>query len=160
MFNLDGFCGCPDFVWTGGLRPTDNAFNSDNCSLAPRFGFAYTLDSRGDFVMRGGYGINFQGYDAQTFEDRLGDPPRFQITDRSAEWKPLNSVGSFRSIRKTCCCISLLFRLRSLAPYRSKLRPAYAMNYTLGFQKALTSTLMLDTAYVGTRGVKFPIGRT
>ena len=98
----------PDFVWTGGLRPTDNPFNSDNFSIAPRFGFAYTLDAAGDFVMRGGYGINFQGYDAQTFEDRLGRSAKIPNN------RPISSVeaaawaGSSRSIRKTCCCISLL----------------------------------------------------
>src|SRR5436190_2334028 len=34
------------------------------------------------------------------------------------------------------------------------------MNYTLGFQKALTHSMMLETSYVGTRGVKFPMSRT
>jgi hypothetical protein len=35
----------------------------------------------------------------------------------------------------------------------------YAMNYTLGFQRALTSSLVLETAFVGTRGVKFLMQR-
>jgi len=161
VFNLDGFCGCPDFVWTGKLRPTDNAFGSDNFSMAPRFGFAYTLDSKGDFVVRGGYGINFQGYDAQTFEDRLGrsakipnNRPISRVEAAQLGWKfPIyqeDMLLYFASLPNTVVG----------ALINPNLRPAYAMNYTLGFQKALTSTLMLDTAYVGTRGVKFPMGRT
>jgi hypothetical protein len=34
------------------------------------------------------------------------------------------------------------------------------MNYTLGIQRALTSTLVLETAFVGSRGVKFNMVRT
>jgi len=33
------------------------------------------------------------------------------------------------------------------------------MNYTLGFQRALHRSLVLETAYVGTRGVKFNLYR-
>jgi hypothetical protein len=36
----------------------------------------------------------------------------------------------------------------------------YAMNYSLEIQRALTSTLVLETGYVGSRGVKFNLGRT
>jgi hypothetical protein len=38
--------------------------------------------------------------------------------------------------------------------------PPYAMNYTLGFQRVLTSFLVLESAFVGTRGVKFTMTRT
>jgi hypothetical protein len=40
------------------------------------------------------------------------------------------------------------------------MHPSYAMNYTLGIQRALSSSLMLETAYVGTRGVKLRLART
>jgi len=161
VFNLDGFCGCPDFVWTGGLRPTDNPFKNDNFSMAPRFGFAYTLDDRGDFVMRGGYGINFQGYDAQTFEDRLGRSPKIPNNRPVSRVEAAQLGWKFPIYQE-----DMLMYFASLpnisvgALIDPNLKPAYAMNYTLGFQKALTSTLMLDTSYVGTRGVKFPMGRT
>src|SRR5437870_1229782 len=36
----------------------------------------------------------------------------------------------------------------------------YALNYTLGIQRALTRSLVLETAYVGTRGIKFYMYRT
>jgi hypothetical protein len=161
VFNLDGFCGCKDFVWTGKLRDTENPFNSDNFSLAPRVGFAYTLDDAGDFVLRGGYGINFQGYDAQTFEDRLGRGPTIPNTQPTSRaeaaargWKyPIYQEDMLRYFAaQPNIVVGALIN--------PNLKPAYAMNYTLGIQKALTSTTMLDTSYVGTRGVKFPMGRT
>src|SRR5436309_12490073 len=34
------------------------------------------------------------------------------------------------------------------------------MNYTLGIQRALTPSLVLESAFVGTRGVKFVMVRT
>jgi len=39
-------------------------------------------------------------------------------------------------------------------------KPPYAMNYTLGIQRALTKMLVLETAFVGSRGVKFNMART
>ena len=36
----------------------------------------------------------------------------------------------------------------------------YAMNYSLEVQKALSSTIVFETGYVGSRGVKFNLGRT
>jgi hypothetical protein len=129
--------------------------------MAPRFGFAYTLDSKGDFVVRGGYGINFQGYDAQTFEDRLGRSAKIPNNRPISRMEAAQLGWKFPIYQE-----DILLYFASLpntvvgALINPNLRPAYAMNYTLGFQKALTSTLMLDTAYVGTRGVKFPMGRT
>ena len=35
----------------------------------------------------------------------------------------------------------------------------YAINYTLGVEHALSSSLMFETAFVGTRGVKFVLPR-
>src|SRR5262245_58380792 len=36
----------------------------------------------------------------------------------------------------------------------------YAMNYSIEIQRALTPSLMFETGYVGSRGVKFNLGRT
>ena len=40
------------------------------------------------------------------------------------------------------------------------MHPSWAMNYTLGIQPALSSSLVLETAYTGTRGVKLRLART
>jgi hypothetical protein len=46
------------------------------------------------------------------------------------------------------------------ARFNPNLESPYALNYTLGIQRALTSTLVLETAFVGTRGVKFYLDRS
>ena len=161
FFNLEGFCGCSSFVWNGPLRPGDNPFHSDNLSLAPRLGLAYTLDDKGDFVMRGGFGINFQGYDVQTFEDRLGRSPRIPNAASVSRLEAAQLGWKYPIYQE-----DMLIHYDSLSTISvgalvdPNFKPAYAMNYTLGFQKALTSTMVLETAYVGTRGVKFPMNRT
>jgi len=45
------------FQW-GPLRPADDPYPSDNLSLGPRFGFAYTMGNSGDFVLRGGVDLD------------------------------------------------------------------------------------------------------
>jgi len=40
------------------------------------FGFAYTADGKGDFVVRGGFGVNFAGFDAGPQEEGSGQIAR------------------------------------------------------------------------------------
>src|SRR5207249_4392075 len=74
LCNFDGVLDSVNFVW-GPLRPLNNPFNSDPLSLGPRFGVAYTVDNKGNFVVRSGFGVNFQGYDLQTYETPTGYSP-------------------------------------------------------------------------------------
>ncbi|PYS21448.1 MAG: hypothetical protein DMG11_27970 [Acidobacteria bacterium] len=75
LVNLDGLIDPQNFVW-GPLRDPKNPFNSDNLSIAPRLGFAYTMNSQGDFVMRGGFGVNFTGFDPSTYEEYVQTSPK------------------------------------------------------------------------------------
>ena len=45
LFNLDGLIDAVNFVW-GPPRDPQKPFESDNLSLGPRFGFAYTQEGR------------------------------------------------------------------------------------------------------------------
>src|SRR5205085_102995 len=56
-----------NFTW-GPLRPTTQPFENDNMNFAPRVGFAYTADNQGNFAVRGGFGVNFSGFDGSSFE--------------------------------------------------------------------------------------------
>jgi hypothetical protein len=44
--------------------------------------------------------------------------------------------------------------------FNPHLQTPYVMAHYIGLQHALTSSLVLETAYVGNRGVKFPVNRT
>jgi hypothetical protein len=161
--NFDGLLDAQRYIW-GPLRPLDRPFDADPLSLGPRFGFAYTLDDNGDFVMRGGFGVNFQGFDAQTYEVSTGRTPyipnsrpytRAEIAARGLKYPNVYNEDLAKLVEAEGGG-----RPQIGNRWDPNSKPPYAMNYTLGFQRALTSTMMLETAYVGTRGVKFNMART
>ncbi len=162
LYNLEGLLDSVNFLW-GPLRDKrKGAHDSDNFSLGPRFGFAYTADSRGDFVIRGGFGVNFQSYDPTTYDEfiqrtvELPDRRTFTRAESAAlglRW-PLYEEDVTKLIQAEGNVLGGIGRR-----YNPHMVPPYAMNYTLGFQRALTRSLVLETAYVGTRGVKFNLYR-
>lgn len=163
LCNLGGLLDAKNFVW-GPLRPENNPFNNDPLSLGPRFGFAYTVGNRGDFVVRGGFGVNFQGFDAQTYDVSTGRTP---FIPNNKSWTRAESIA--RGFKYPNLYAEDLAKIAEAegggrpqigARWNPNSKPPYAMNYTLGIQRALTSTMVLETAFVGTRGVKFNLART
>ncbi len=160
---MDGLIDAFHFVW-GAPRDPLKPFNSDSISLGPRFGFAYTADSQGDFVVRGGFGVNFQGFDLQSYETQVTRPntPRSRTFSRAEsaalglKWPFYNGDIADRVQADAMANPQLASATRD----NPNTKPPYAMNYTLGIQRALTSSLVLETAFVGTRGVKFNMTRT
>jgi hypothetical protein len=131
-------------------------------NFGPRFGFAYTADTDGDFVVRGGFGVNFSGIDPGHLESRTSrtaDLPQ-DIAFSRAEATALglrfpayteNLIASYRTLNRPP---------QPTARFNPNFESPYAMNYTLGIQRALSSSIVLETAFVGTRGVKFFMTRT
>jgi len=158
VYNLDGLLDSNNFLW-GSQRDPNSPYNRDNLSIAPRFGFAYTADSRGNFVVRGGFGVNFQSYDA------LGGaaPPPYQsrgaFTRAEAAAAGLKYPAYGEDVTAVIIAQNPNKKPQITARLNPNLRPPYAMNYTLGIQRALTSTMVLETGFVGTRGVKFDLVR-
>jgi carboxypeptidase family protein/TonB-dependent receptor-like protein len=162
LCNLEGLLNAETFQW-GPLRPIDNPFNSDPFSFAPRFGFAYTPDNRGDFVVRGGFGVNFQAHDLQLFDNETARtaylPASRTFTRAEAAARGLKYPAYTDDVAKLLEAESN-GKVQISTRIEPNLKPPYALNYTLGIQRALTPSLMLETAFVGTRGVKFPLTRT
>jgi hypothetical protein len=160
LYNLEGLIDPVNFLW-GPLRTKKGAHDDDNFSLGPRFGFAYTANG-GDLVIRGGFGVNFQGYDPTTYDEYIQRtavlPDRRTFTRaESAAWGlrwPLYEEDVTKLIEAEGDVLGGIGRR-----YNPHMVPPYAMNYTLGFQRALSKSLVLETAYVGTRGVKFNLYR-
>jgi hypothetical protein len=144
------------------LDPNQPSRN-DALSLGPRFGFVYKLDEKGDFVMRGGFGIGFQGLDKQSFTTRAASPrlPSARTWTRAEAARLGLKYPMYRDdlteliIAESKTAGAPLIGAR----FNPNFSPPYAMNYTLGFQRALNSSTSVDLAYVGTRGVKFTMNR-
>jgi len=148
-------------TWGPALDPK-NPFPNDNLSLAPRFGFAYTLSPKGDFVLRGGFGVGFQGFDEQTFTTNIAVSP-FIPSSRSFTRAEVAQYGlKFPVYRDDLT--ALILAQTGTTPivgtrFSTNFHPPYAMNYTLGIERAITSTTAFDIGFVGTRGVKFTLNR-
>jgi hypothetical protein len=161
-WNLDGLLDPVNFTW-GGLRDRNKPYENDNWNFGPRFGFAYTADRSGDFVIRGGFGVNFAGFDAGPQEEGSGQIARPDLPAQKT-WSRLESAALGLRFPAYNDDLALLALSENKVGVTRRINPdyhsPYAMNYTLGFQRALTPSLVLESSFVGTRGVKFVMVRT
>jgi hypothetical protein len=163
LYNFDGLLDSTKFTW-GPLRDVNNPFNSDNFNLSPRVGFAYTADGKGDFVVRGGFGVNFQGFDPSTYE---GNAQQSAALPRSRNFTRAEAASfglKYPIYTEDVMQFFSVLNPQNTPQLSNRWNPdtqaPYAMNYTLGIQRALTPTIVFETAFVGTRGVKFNMART
>ena len=159
LYNLDGLLDSQFHF--GPVRDRDNPYNSDGgVNLAPRLGFSYDLTGKGRTTVRGGYGVMFSPFATGIFSGAVG-----------AKYLPFRAILS----RQDGIDNHLVFPIyndsvAAIIQPRQQVSPTVVINphlqtpYVLasyfGVQHALTSSLVLETAYVGNRGVKFPLNRT
>jgi hypothetical protein len=133
---------------------------TDRNNFGPRFGFAYTLDSSARTVVRGSYGLMYQGI-FETFESNLGwsattpfnDPslgpvPTFYLSQgpRAIIQPPGNSLGP-----RSFLGLGVLGRDPSD-------RVGYTQQWSLNVQRALPGGWVVETGYVGTKGNRIGLG--
>ncbi len=148
----------------GPLRDPKKPTNHDGwVNLGPRFGFAYNFDGQGKTVVRGGYGVLFSPHMPAVLRQSVSHPViPFRIIFSRADAERLGmkwplytdearALGEAQVARQ-----GIRFQHSVLNP---GLQNPYAMHYQLNLQRALTPTMMLETGYVGVRGVKFPLHR-
>ncbi len=142
------------------FRPFDNPYDRDPFSLGPRLGFAYNPDGNGKTVIRGGAGFMHAPVNTSIFEqsaiNSFDQPFRIDLSRTEVQRLGLQFPVYNEDILP-------LVRNGTAAPAYQLVDPQihtpYAINYSLGVEHALTSTLMFETAFVGTRGVKFVLPR-
>ena len=160
IINLDGH---PDENFSfGPLRPADHIYDDDaGINLGPRVGFAYNPDQRGRTVYTGGWAMMFQPYDNQPFEQSIANvrvPRDLTYTVQEASAQGLKWPLYSNDVRDALLAQDLPPIIGELID--PQLQAPYAVVYTIGMQRALSDTLVLDLAYVGTRGYKYPMRRT
>jgi hypothetical protein len=134
-------------------------------NLAPRFGFAYSANRF--VVLRGGYGISYVQGNRNGAEGTLAynTVPNNVISQTTpSATNPAcpagsNSTACFRTTMEGYPSNFLTTQLNTATSiaeirYVPKDDPTgYVQSYQLGFQAAITSNTLLDTAYVGSHGV-------
>ncbi len=142
------------------IRPIDNPYDSDGMNIAPRVGFSFNPDGRSKNVIRGGASTMFTNLAGetvtQTVQNSLTDPFRSQFSRTEAIQFNLKYPQYNEDVLKLVSGGASGGSPRVLDP---KLKAAYAFNLYLGFQRELSSSMALETAYAGNRGVKWHTSR-
>jgi outer membrane receptor protein involved in Fe transport len=174
-FSASGGAGAPDaglynptFLSVDGrfdvgpLRPRSKPYNSDPVNFAPRFGFAYNPDGQSKTVIRGGYGLMFSNLQPENFWNLVqpaSNIPRgvvFAAADIAA-FGIKYPIYNDQLFNYTQQLVKSNPNVRNItAIFNANLQDPYVMQYTLDVQRQVTSTMVFQSAIVGTRGVKFP----
>ncbi|MGB7469728.1 MAG: carboxypeptidase-like regulatory domain-containing protein, partial [Candidatus Acidiferrum sp.] len=136
-------------------------FPPDKNNFAPRFGFAYEPFSKGDVVVRGGFGVFYDQINMNPFldyrppngaadglEDNPAGPKPVSLYSASDfTWQP--NVAIFPGV--TTCptgtgCGSNIYGIYSVG---QNFRAPYIYNYNLQIEKSLGSAAILQVGYVG-----------
>ncbi len=131
-------------LFTAGQGIPQALVNDNGVQLAPRFGFAYDLSGKHDFILRGGIGVFYDRTQGNLIFDQVQNPPN-----------NISSTINFGRLQDISPNNVLLSppSLRALQP-DAKLPMNYAFN--LGIQYKLPLDAILDVSYVGSLGRHLP----
>jgi hypothetical protein len=159
---INTFSGIVDsyrFIY-GPLRPENKPVNADRINFGPRFGFAYNPDGRSKNVIRGGFGVMFTPRNNSVFASAVGTSltiPNMRFFTaaevRAYGFKYPTYLEDINAVIVAEKKISLGYQ------FNPEYFAPYTMNMSLSVQRALTGSMMFETAFVGNRGVKFPMLR-
>ncbi|HEX5703949.1 MAG TPA: TonB-dependent receptor [Pyrinomonadaceae bacterium] len=126
---------------------------NDPNNFGPRFGFAYAPGDSGRLVVRGGYGIFYSRPSTAYIGIAINAPPMYTVRRSPAgaavpladPFFPLPSQNQFPAFVRGVSLAGQIFD--------RDLRAAYFQHYNASVQHILRKDLLLEVAYVGTRGV-------
>jgi len=158
FYNLDGLLDS-QFHFGPYRDPNDPYHNDGGVNLGPRLGFSYNPDGQAKTVIRGGFSVMFSPFMPALARVAAGTktvPFRTAFGKQDANQKGLIWPVFNDDARKVVEASGQVNVFEVLDPH---IQAPYTMNLTLGVQRAITSSLVLETAFVGNRGVKFPMHR-
>ncbi len=122
-------------------------YGRDYNNFGPRFGLAYDLRGNGKTVARGGYGVAF---------DRIFNNIWLDLRNNALGYTTLFQ-GDFRytfPARDGLPAVSPIFGSENTIQVDQNLRTPYAQSWFAGVQHQLTSKLLVEANYAGSRGRK------
>lgn len=160
LFNLDGLRDPAAFVF-GPFRDPKDPFEPDPVNIGPRFGFAWTADETGRTIVRGGASVMFSPLVWGTFNNAVANGPTqpFRVIYGKAEAAALGLRFPVYN-EDVLPLVQGSSQTQVSDIFDPKIHAPYSVNTYLGVQRTLGATFMIETAYVGTRGLEFPMYRT
>src|SRR5262245_2384869 len=142
-------------------RPADSFYNADKNNFLPRFGFAWSPGQGGKNVVRGGFGMTVGPFNLRNFYTLAAYDPKVifryrfsgsDITRLNLKY-PITNQQMLPVVRNENVP-------RAFEIFAENNPNPYTMQWTLDFQRQLSSTLVLQTGYVGTKGLKISQSHT
>ena len=145
----------------GAPRDPHDVVEPDLLNVAPRFGFAWTIDSSGATILRGGVGIFTTSHLMAQFQNGVAPPfspvrqgwNATEITSRGVVWpmypEDTNAIAiADQGGRKT-----------QYYMFQNDIKSPETVQATVDLQRQIGSRMMLSGGYVHTTGRHFPIIR-
>ena len=122
-------------------------YEPDRNNLAPRAGFAWTLDDLQRWVVRGGYGVYYNQGALATSEGLYFNPPYFNLSVYfpAPGLPPLTLSDPFPSNFP-------IFIPQSATAYQRDLKTPWMEHWNVNVQHQLGASRAIEVAYVGSRG--------
>lgn len=135
---------------TGTLNPEGSAvLDTPKLDFAPRFGFAYSFNSMGTTVLRGGFGIFFSDLNAGNLAQNLpSNLPDFGFSASVTDLQVPGLVGlPFPNISK------FQVPTKSFSAIVDHYQEPYSEKWNVNVQQALGRNASLEVGYMGARGL-------
>ena len=157
LFNLNGLLD--NKFNFGPFRDPNNPFEPDyGVNLGPRIGFSYNPDGRAKTVVRGGFSVMFSPLVWGTFNNAAANsttlPFRVNFVKTEAAALGLKYPVYNQDILPLVQGRSST-QIQTADVINPNIQAPYSMNVSIGIQREITSSMVLETAFVGNRGVKF-----
>ena len=156
---LSNLRGGLEYVGVGG-NPREQA-NPDRNNFAPRFGFAYDLTPK--TVIRGGFAIVYlpNGTEHNPTSGQDGFSVTTTQLTQGTSFTPINLIsnpfpnGLLQPSGSSQGLLTLLGQ--SVGGFLRNIPVPYTEQFNINVQRQLPGNVLLEAAYVGSRGVKLPI---
>ena len=125
----------------------------DPNNFAPRIGFAFAPVDSGRLVVRGGYGIFYSRVSAVYLSTAIQLPPNYIVGRKTAADKPpfANPFFDAPTVNKFPIFVPGVDLTTTV--FDRNLRTPYFHQYNMSVQYRVRTDLLLEVAYVGTRGL-------
>jgi hypothetical protein len=151
-----------DFIGKNSSNPGQTLWDNDYNNFAPALGFSWSLPyfGRGKTVIRGGYGMTYQG-GGRTFSNLDGAVGSIQGLRWSSNnttygllWRSVGDIAPPLPRGQILDAVTLNARNVTIAAYERKYVNPYVQNFNVELQRDLGSNLSFELRYIGNKGTK------